>query len=304
MATNLYFSQKVRSEQQLYEDIVIESLKMFGQDIYYLPRTLVAEDTILGEDVASKFGTSYKIEMYIENTEGFDGEGDLFSRFGVEIRDQATFVVSRRRWTQVGRRFDNELDENRPKEGDLIYLPMTNKLFEVMHVEHESPFYQLSNLPVFKLRCELFEYSDEDLDTGVDAIDAIEQKAYSVYLTLNAWESGDSDLGHNPNFKPGEHVSSGSITADVVAYNHSTRILELAQLQDSDGGWVEFSVGDRIRNDDRRNVDSAITRTIASISEILPESDGSQNAIFSTQTSQLEFLDFSEANPFGDPEDD
>ena len=124
MATNQYFSQKVQSEQGLYEDIVIESLKMYGQDIYYLPRDIVNEDKIFGDDVPSRFNSSYKIEMYIENTEGFDGEGDLFTKFGVEIRDQATFVVARRRWTQTVNRYDNDISGDRPREGDLVYLPL------------------------------------------------------------------------------------------------------------------------------------------------------------------------------------
>ena len=174
MATNRYFSQKVRSEQNLYEDIVIESLKMYGQDLYYLPRDIVNEDRIFGDDVPSRFNSSYKVEMYIENVEGFDGEGDLFTKFGVEIRDQATFVMARKRWAQTVSRFDNEINSDRPREGDLIYLPLSNSLFQVMAVEHEQPFYQLSNLAVYKLRCELFEYNDEDLDTGVAAIDDIE----------------------------------------------------------------------------------------------------------------------------------
>ena len=95
MARNPNFSQKVKSEQNLYEDIIIESMKIYGQDVYYLPRTIVNENTILGEDVASSFTSSYKIEMYLENTEGFEGEGDLFTMFGVEIRDEATFIVAR-----------------------------------------------------------------------------------------------------------------------------------------------------------------------------------------------------------------
>ena len=119
---NLYFSDKVRSEQQLYDDIVIESLKIYGQDTYYLPRDLVTENRIFGEDVPSSFNSSYKLEMYIENIEGFDGEGDLFTRFGVEIRDEATFVVSRRRWDQTVRKFDVDINSVRPREGDLIYL--------------------------------------------------------------------------------------------------------------------------------------------------------------------------------------
>lgn len=186
MAINPYFSQAVRSEQHLYEDIVIESLKIYGQDLYYLPRDLVAEDRIFGDDVTSRFNSSYKVEMYIENVEGFDGEGDLFTKFGIEIRDQATFVVSRRRWEQTVKRFDNEINTPRPVEGDLLYLPLSKSLFQIMAVEHEQPFYQLSNLPTYKLRCELFEYTGEDFDTGVEQIDDVERDyAYEYLLTIN-----------------------------------------------------------------------------------------------------------------------
>ena len=186
MATNPYFSQSVRSEQRLYEDIVIEALKVYGQDIYYLPRDIVNEDRLLGEDVPSRFNSSYKLEMYIENVDGFDGEGDLFTKFGVEIRDQATFVVSRRRWEDTVNRYDNEITVARPAEGDLLYIPFSQKLFQITHVEHEQPFYQLQNLPTYKLRCELFEYNDEDLDTGVATIDDIENDyAYRYNLTIS-----------------------------------------------------------------------------------------------------------------------
>lgn len=186
MAINPYFSQAVRSEQNLYEDIIIESLKIYGQDVYYLPRDIVAEDRIFGDDVTSRFNSSYKVEMYIENVDGFDGEGDLFTKFGIEIRDQATFIVSRRRWDQMVRRHDNKIIVQRPAEGDLIYLPLSNSMFQIMAVEHEQPFYQLSNLPTYKLRCELFEYTGEDFDTGVDQIDDIQNDyAYEYRLTIN-----------------------------------------------------------------------------------------------------------------------
>ena len=130
MATNLYFSQSVKSEQDLYENIVIESLKMYGQDIFYMPRTLVAEDKIFGEDVASKFEDAYQIEMYLENIDNFDGDQELFSKFGVEIRDRATLHVSRRRWQEVT--FDHSSSQSRPNEGDLIFLPLSNQIFEIM----------------------------------------------------------------------------------------------------------------------------------------------------------------------------
>ena len=191
MARNLYFSEKVRSEMDLYADLVIESLKIYGQDVYYLPRDLVNEDVLLGDDVTSRFPTSHKIEMYIENVEGFDGEGDLFTRFGVEIRDEATFVVSRTRFSAQVRRPDNDIATDRPTEGDLIYLPLTNKMFEIQHVEHEQPFYQIENLPVYKMRCTLFEYSGEDFDTGIEDIQDIEKTgSYQYVLSVIPTGSG------------------------------------------------------------------------------------------------------------------
>jgi len=185
MATNPYFSQSVRSEQNLYEDIIIESLKMYGQDVYYLPRDIINEDQVLNE-VTSRFNSSYKVEMYIENIEGFDGEGDLFTKFGVEIRDQATFVIARRRWDQTVKRYDNEISSIRPFEGDLLYIPFSKKMFEITHVEHEQPFYQLQNLPTYKLRCELFEYSSEEFETNVTEIDELQAlvKNLETYIQL------------------------------------------------------------------------------------------------------------------------
>tara|TARA_R100000734_G_C3309168_1_gene99824 strand:+ start:158 stop:1342 length:1185 start_codon:yes stop_codon:yes gene_type:complete len=182
MARNRYFSEKVRSEIELYEDLVIESLKIYGQDVYYLPRDLVSEDTLLGDDPTSKFPQSHKIEMYIENIDGFDGEGDLFTRFGVEIRDEVTLVVAKRRFEAQVRRPDNDIAVDRPAEGDLVFIPLTKKMFQIGHVEHEQPFYQIENLPVFKLRCTLFEYTGEDFDTSIDDIQAIEETMTYQYL--------------------------------------------------------------------------------------------------------------------------
>lgn len=185
MARNLYFSEAVKSEQELFENIVIESLKMYGSDVYYIPRDLVNEDAVFKDDVSSSFNSSYKVEMYIENTDGFDGEGDLFTKFGVEIRDQATFVVARRRWNDTVSKYDNDINSLRPREGDLVYLPMSKSMFQIMQVEHEQPFYQLRDLPTYKLRCELFEYNSEEFDTGVDAIDVIERDfAYRYNVTF------------------------------------------------------------------------------------------------------------------------
>jgi len=187
MARNVYFTDKVRSEQNLYEDIVIESLKIYGQDVYYIPRDIVAEDRIFGDDIPSRFNSSHKIEMYIENIEGFDGEGDLFTRFGVEIRDEATFIVAKSRWSAQVQRASNSLQGDRPTEGDLIWLPLPKSMFEISHVEHEQPFYQVENVPVYKMRCNLFEYTGEDFDTSIDGIQDIEQDySYQYAVSVSA----------------------------------------------------------------------------------------------------------------------
>ena len=231
MARNIYFSEAVRSEQHLYENIIIESLKMYGQDVYYLPRTIVNENRILGEDVSSQFSNSYKIEMYIENTEGFEGEGDLFTKFGVEIRDEATFVVARRRWNNTVGRVDNEIEGERPREGDLVYLPLSKSLFEVMHVEHEQPFYQLSNLPTFKMRCQLFEYSDEDLDTGISDIDGIENSSAYEFDMILTGVTGTFEVGERVE----QTLADGTIlSAEVSQWVSDTNSLSVVHLGGSE----------------------------------------------------------------------
>jgi hypothetical protein len=298
MATNLYFSQKVHSEQNLYEDIVIESLKMFGQDVYYLPRDIVNEDRIFGDDVPSRFNSSYKVEMYIENTEGFDGEGDLFTKFGVEIRDQATFVVARRRWTTTVNRFDNEINSTRPREGDLVYLPLSNAMFQIMAVEHEQPFYQLSNLATYKLRCEKFEYSDEDFDTNVDAIDGIERSyAYEYLLTLDS-AGGGFTVGETVN----QTLSSGVImSGEVSAFSDSDNVLKLIHIGANDGNYHEFVANRFVVGTTSLDLAGTLaTATVSAVAEDNQISQNEQNTDFSTIGA--DFLDFSENNPFGDPE--
>jgi hypothetical protein len=304
MATNHYFSQKVKSEQNLYEDIIIESLKIYGQDIYYLPRDLVNEDKILGEDVPSRFNSAYKVEMYIENTEGFEGEGDLFTKFGVEIRDQATFIVSRKRWNQTVSRYDNEINSTRPREGDVIYLPLSNSMFQIMAVEHEQPFYQISNLPTYKLRCELFEYSDEDFDTDVEAIDDIEKRyAYQYRLTLDS-DSFGFVVGETVN----QTLASGVIiSGEVSKFSDSDNILHLIHVGANDGNYHTFATGRQIIGTTDRDFDNSITlpnysiSTVTAVLEVNQLSKNEKNIFFDTTETDLGFLDFTESNPFGDP---
>ena len=143
MATNVFFDQAVKTEQNLVEDLVVESLRMYGHNVFYLPRNIVSEDQLLGEAPVSSFEDAYEVEMYLEGVEGFEGEGDLYSKFGVEVRDQATFVLSRRSWERFVSLDTNLATGLRPNEGDLIYFPLSKSLFEIKFVEHENPFYQL-----------------------------------------------------------------------------------------------------------------------------------------------------------------
>ena len=174
MPTNVYFDTGTKPEQALYEDLMIEQLRIYGQDVYYIPRKLAGTDSIWQEDISSSFESSYLIEMYMENIDGYEGEKELMSKFGLDIQDDATFVVARRRWEQFVSVDNNIIVSSRPNEGDLIYFPKGNKLFEITFVDHDDPFYQVQNLPTYKLKCKTFEYASEVIDTGIAEIDAIE----------------------------------------------------------------------------------------------------------------------------------
>lgn len=155
------------------EDLVIECLKIYGFDTYYIPRQAVNEDIILGEDTLNKFSSAYPLEMYMQNVTGFEGDGDLMSKFGVEIRDTATFIVSRRRWDEVIAKSGDAVLTTRPAEGDVIYFPLTKAFFEIKFVESTDPFFQVGKLYVYKLQCELMQYSSESFETGISEIDSI-----------------------------------------------------------------------------------------------------------------------------------
>jgi hypothetical protein len=175
MATNFYFQSGIpmgrRSESLLMEDLIIECLKIYGFDTYYIPRKEENEDLILNEDVLNTYTYAQPLEMYLENVDGFGGDGELLTKFGLEIRDTATFIVSRRRWENVIGQFGDTVLTNRPAEGDVIYFPLTKSFFEIKKVETKDPFFQVGQLYVFKLYCELMQYSSERFNTGIDEID-------------------------------------------------------------------------------------------------------------------------------------
>lgn len=293
MATNPYFSYKVRAEQQLYEDIVIEALKMYGQDVYYIPREVISKDTIFNDTILSRFNNAYKIEMYIENMDGFDGEGDLFTKFGVEIRDAATFILARRRWNQTVGRLEG-YDSNkfyRPREGDVIYLPLSQTTFQIMSVQSELPFYQVSDLPVFKLRCEVFEYSDEDFDTGIDEIDRVEEfAAYQYVLTMDS-----ASTGFERNETITQTFDDYSITGEVVRWSDSDLKLYVAHIGSSDGLYRDFTTTRTLTGSE-----SSAVATPTLVQQLQNIQESAKEVTFDAST--FEFIDFSESNPFGDPQ--
>ena len=267
MAVNHYF-QGGRgignaAEKRLHEDVIIESLKIFGQDIYYLPRTLVNRDLVMGEDTSSRFDDSYLLEMYFENNTGFAGENELINKFGLEIRDDTTLVVSKRRFEEHVANKATLTATGRPNEGDILYVPLLKGFFEIQFVEDQEPFYQLGNLPVYKLRVTRWEYSSEELNTGLEAIDGAEDK-----YTLNQL-----------NYK--FTLESGQVALD----GEGSILLE----QDLPSGEPTF-----LMNEDF--TESAIQTQ----SSYASNTDLDTEAGFDTSSALDDILDFTERNPFGD----
>lgn len=201
MVVNPFFLHGSSSEQNLMQDLVNEQLRMYGMDVYYIPREFIREATIMREVTSSKFNTYFIIEAYLNNFDGFGGQGDLMSKFGIQVKDEITLTISRERYENYIAPFLNSrllylLDQkdsttlqtiHRPKEGDLIYFPLGRRLFEIKFVEHEQPFYQLGKGYTYELQCELFEYEDEVLETTIDEIDtSIQTQGYITTLSLVA----------------------------------------------------------------------------------------------------------------------
>ena len=188
--TTLYFNNfAFTGEQNLIENLIIESIRIYGIEVFYLPRTLVKEDNLFGEDVLSKFEFAYPVEMYIKSVDGFSGDGDFLSKFGLEIRDEMVLTVSRRRFGEeiaIGDSTPTNEDQGiaRPAEGDLIYFPLNGKIFQVKFVEHEAIFYQMGSLQTYDLTMELWEYSHEELNTGIAEIDGVEDTFSGVKQNL------------------------------------------------------------------------------------------------------------------------
>lgn len=175
MAVNYYFQSGVPEEftanQRLIEDMIIQSIQITGFETYYIPRQMNGIDGILTESSLSSYEHALPLEMYLENVQGFDGDNGMLSKFGIEINDSCTFVVARRRWDAEVGRTGWSTSNQRPVEGDIVYLPMTKSFFEIKKVQAANPFYQLGKLFVYRLECELFQFASEDFNTGIEEID-------------------------------------------------------------------------------------------------------------------------------------
>jgi len=321
MAVNKHFhtsgASAIATEQSLYSDLVAEAIQIHGHDVYYLDRTLVAEDSVLGEDALSKFNTQSLIEMYMEDSGGgFAGEQELMSQFGLQNLSEATFVVSKTRFQEKTKQIQieagtdstssgsiqlesgtfstsklegeifyivNETDAtnaDRPLEGDAIYHPTLKKLFEINFVDHDDPFHQLDNNPVYKMRCRLFDYGSEALDTGITEIDAIEDAlstASSEYqITLeNATTVGQSLT-----------IDDTDYTLDITNVTVDAATVSADDDPASFGESVLLENGSYIISEDYYIGDYVNDKT-------------AQNELFDTLDDTV--LDFSESNPFGDP---
>ena len=337
MAVNKTFHtsnlHSIAAERSLYSDLIKEAIQIYGHDVYYMDRTLVAEDTVWGEDSLSKYRTQHPIEMYMEDSSGgFAGEKELMNQFGLQNLSEATFVVNKERFQELDRQMqiedatdtssggsilleagtidqssdssrltpvtgDNNFyilqdtaatDSDRPQEGDVIYHPVLDRMFQINFVDHDEPFYQLDNNPVYKMRCRLYDYSSEIIDTGISDIDAVEseqsQDALIYQFTLEQSSAVTEDI--RLEYGTDDDVASGLLLEEtdgdnILGESDSTSVGEsiiLEQAADSgDDAYLiqeDYIVGD------------------------FDEDKTSQNELFEVKSRTV--LDFSESNPFGD----
>ena len=290
MATNKYFiNYNSRYEQGLIEDLVVETIKIHGFDMYYLPRELNSQPDIFGDDPISSFRQHFIVEMYLQTVDGFEGDGDYISKFGLEIRDSATFVVSKKRFQNITYKF-------RPMEGDLLWFPLTKKFFEIKFVEHENPFYQLGKNYVYSLNVELFQYSEETVDTNLEEIDsAVDAREYTVTLSLGATSGSGTFSSNDVVYSFADGQTFGSLTAAdstgiVTSYTGSN-----LTLRETVGEW---KVSDASTNRYVINNTNQIFAKMNSKTDKIDSKQENDNALI--ETDSLEFLDFSETNPFGE----
>ena len=336
MAVNSFFHTSnvaaISTEQSLYSNLIAEAIQIHGHDVYYMDRTIVAEDSILGGDTLSKFKDAAKIEMYMENADGgFAGEREIMNQFGLQNLSEATFVVNKLRFQELTKQITIEAgtsidvdgttaeeggsilleagtlaetttdlegsdfyiisetdatDSDRPFEGDAIYHPILKKMFQVNFVDHDEPFFQLDNNPVYKLRCRLFDYASEELDTGIDAIDAIQDALSTSTSEYQFTMESDSAVVNAMSMEDNSgRIIHENDTDELVVYEDSDMTTSAGVLlleNDADTGNKEYLI-----QEDYILGDGTTTGI-----------QGAQNELFESADDTV--LDFSESNPFGD----
>jgi hypothetical protein len=371
MAVNTAFHtsnlHSIATERSLYQNLLKEAIQIYGHDVYYVNRTTVALDNVLGEDSLSKFTTQHPIEMYVENAEGFGGDKEIISQFGLENRNEITFVVSKDRFQEMDSQIELEdgtdttggsvllesgsvsqdgnssilttldgdnfyvimdtatTDADRPLEGDLVYHPVIAKMFEISFVDHDEPFYQLDNNPVYKLRCRQYEYAGEIIDTGITTIDAIESELSTdtaqFQFTLEQSSTINENIALEYFLDSGLVLLDGTdLDFDRISLEDDTRILlegnsgatgsllnENSTITVSNNASSDNIIGE---DDDTSVGESILLENEAdtgSLQYLITEDyiigDGetdktTQNELFETLDDKV--LDFSETNPFGD----
>ena len=293
MAKSIYFPQYggINSEQNLIQDLVDEQIKLYGMDVYYLPKTMLIDRT-LNDVILNEFKGAYMIEMMLMNVEGFGGAGAVaMSKFGLKLSDEITFAVSKRRWQYLNQSAMSTFVDGRPNEGDLIYVPMTQNTYEIKFVERETPFYQLGKNYIYSLSCELLENADNVFDTGTEEIDNLAKESYVFPVTMS--------VGGIATYIVGETVQQtytpigGSpviVTARVAEWHLPSRILKLTYIdgvlkqniplvgEDSGASW---------------NVE-----TFSTIDFDIDNYDNAENRWYEDKGDEI--INFAEGNPFGE----
>jgi hypothetical protein len=277
-------SSNLNSEQRLHEDLIIEAIQIYGHDCVYLPKETTNLDTFFGEDAGTTtYKDAYEIEMYVKNVESFEGEGSFMQQFGLEIRDQTTFTIARKRFDEL------ETNLNQPKEGDLIWFPLLNAMFKIQFVDVESIFYQLGHLPVYDLQCELFDFQNEIFETPIEEINEFGRRLaeYSEY---------DLVPGGSGTFKIGETVFQGtqqnsSFTAKVSEFDLVNTNITLISATGIPQDGVTL-IGEE------SGAEWTIDLGVIDITQLEMERSGGDNWIIEEKAST--FIDFTENNPFGD----
>ena len=286
MPTSPYFPtyyQGHPGEQNLAQDLADEQIKLFGTDIYYLPRTILKDNT-LDDIIYSKYQSQFQVEMLLQNVEGFGSPSEFISKFGIRITDEVKFIVSSRRWDQVEAQYNPTLTvPGRPNDGDLLYFPLTTDIYEIKFVERETPFYQFGKIQFLILTAEIYEVGNDDISTGIADIDKIETLFSSaIALTFGVGGTGDFDIGETVT------GSTTGVEAEVKSWDPTTRILQVINRTGT------FATGEAVTGD----VSGAVW--VVGTFDTLNNTNSEYDQNREIEDSADNIVDWTERNPFGE----